>query len=216
MTQERIASLVEPILASHGLELDHLEVVPAGRRSMVRVTVDGDGPHGRGPLLDDIASASHEISQALDDTDTVKAQSYTLEVSSRGLSSPLTETKHYRRNLTRLLRVTTADGRTLEGRLTGVDEAAGTIDLEVTPESVKGNRNPKPVAHTIAIGQISRAVVQVELNRSIEDGFDLDDDLDDEDDDEDPDEDEVGEDDLDDDDLDGDDPEDDHLQAEEH
>ncbi|WP_203566783.1 ribosome maturation factor RimP [Aestuariimicrobium ganziense] len=181
MSQERIAALVEPILERHGLELDRLEVIPAGRRSVVRVTVDGDGPHGRGPLLDDIAAASQDLSQALDEADAVKADSYTLEVSSRGLSSPLTEPKHFRRNLTRLLKVTLDDGRTLEGRLLAATET--TIDLEVTPESVKGNRNPKPVTHTLDMASVRKALVQVELNRSIDDDLGLGDDLlDDEDD----------------------------------
>ena len=178
MTQERIAAVVAPILERHGLELDRLEVIPAGRRSVVRVTVDGDGPQGRGPLLDDIATASHDISQALDDSDVVNAASYTLEVSSRGLGSPLTEPKHYRRNRSRLVKLTLSDGRTLTGRIVDSDDEA--VTLEVTPESVKGNRNPKPVTHVVTLDEITKALVQVELNRSQSDDLDaLDDEPDD-------------------------------------
>nr|WP_022909849.1 ribosome maturation factor RimP [Aestuariimicrobium kwangyangense] len=197
MNDTRLSDVVEPVLATHGLELDELEVIPAGRRSVLRVTVDGDGPHGRGPLLDDIASATRDISDALDAIDAM-AGAYTLEVSSRGIGRPLTEPKHFRRNLTRLVKATLADGTSLVGRIVAVE--GDRLTLEVTPESVKGNRNPKPVSHDLLISDITKALVQVEMNRSIDD-YDVDD-IPDEDD---PDEDELDEDDLDDDDLDDDD-----------
>ena len=62
---------------------------PAGKRRLLRVVVDGDGPDGRGPLLDDIAEASKALSAALDTSDAVGTAAYTLEVSSRGVSRPL-------------------------------------------------------------------------------------------------------------------------------
>ena len=78
------------VLAGHQLELDDLEVQAAGKRRVVRVTVDGDGPSGTGPDLDQIADATRAISQALDDTDALGDAPYTLEVSTRGVSRPLT------------------------------------------------------------------------------------------------------------------------------
>lgn len=167
MADARLAALLEEVVARHGLELDEVEVIPAGRRSVVRITLDGDGPKGRGPMLDDIAAATNDISEALDASDPVPG-SYTLEVSSRGVSKPLTELKHYRRNLTRLVKLNLRDGSVLEGRIVAVDDDQVTI--EVTPESVKGNRNPAPVQHQFTLDQIAKAVVQIELNRSS--GFD--------------------------------------------
>ena len=61
MQESQLAAVIEPILAEHGLELDRLDVTPIGKRSVLRVTIDGDGPEGRGPLLDDIAAASSAI-----------------------------------------------------------------------------------------------------------------------------------------------------------
>lgn len=58
MQEQQLAMLVEPILAEAGLELDSLEVTPIGKRRLLRITVDGDGPRGRGPVLDDISAAS--------------------------------------------------------------------------------------------------------------------------------------------------------------
>ncbi len=157
MNEQAITQAIEPVLAGHGLELDRLEVVPAGRRSVVRVTVDGDGPDGRGPLLDDIAEASRDISAALDAAN-IGNQPYTLEVSSRGTSRPLTEPRHFRRNTTRLVRIVLADGEVVEGRIMGVDD--GGVHLE--PERI------------VAFADITRATIQVELNRPA--GLDPDDD----------------------------------------
>ena len=175
MNEQAITQAIEPVLASHGLELDRLEVVPAGRRSVVRITVDGDGPHGRGPLLDDIAEASRAISAALDAAD-IGRQPYTLEVSSRGTGRPLTEPKHFRRNITRLVHIVLAGGEVADGRITGADDTGVLLDPD----------------RRVDYADIVKATIKVELNRpgGGSDGVDdLDDDgSDDEwDDDEDPD-----------------------------
>ena len=91
MNAERLTSLLEPVVSQLGLELDRVEAVPAGRRRLVRVTVDGDGPDGHGPSLDEISEATAEISRCLDDADAMGESPYTLEVSSRGVSTPLTQ-----------------------------------------------------------------------------------------------------------------------------
>ena len=71
MKESQIAGVLTPILAQFGLELEAVEVIPAGKRRLLRVVVDGDGPKGRGPLLDDIAEASKALSAALDSSDAV-------------------------------------------------------------------------------------------------------------------------------------------------
>ena len=95
MNAERLTSLLEPIVSQVGLELDRIDVVPAGRRRLVRVRVDGDGPDGHGPSLDEISEATAEISRCLDDSGAMGESPYTLEVSSRGVSTPLTQPRHY-------------------------------------------------------------------------------------------------------------------------
>ena len=55
MNAERLTRLLEPVVSQVGLELDRVDVVPAGRRRLVRVTIDGDGPDGHGPSLDEIS-----------------------------------------------------------------------------------------------------------------------------------------------------------------
>lgn len=155
MQDNQLASIIEPILASHGLELDSLDITPVGKRSILRITVDGDGPKGRGPLLDDIASASKAISEALDESTATGSAPYTLEVSSRGVGKPLTEGKHFRRNTGRLVKINLADGG-VTGRIKGADDEQVTLDVDGESQAV-------------AIQDIKKAVVQVELNRPVDD-----------------------------------------------
>ena len=158
MQDQQLAAVIEPILASHGLELDSLDVTPLGKRSVLRITVDGDGPKGRGPLLDDIAAASSALSAALDESTAVGNNPYTLEVSSRGVSKPLTEAKHFRRNATRLVKLWIAE-REVTGRIVDVSDDEVTLDV-------------KGATRTFALSDIKKAVVQVEMNRSVSDDED--------------------------------------------
>ena len=73
MKDNQLSSLLTPILEHYSLELEEIDVMPAGKRRLLRVVVDGDGPEGRGPLLDDIAEATKAISAFLDTSDVVGA-----------------------------------------------------------------------------------------------------------------------------------------------
>jgi ribosome maturation factor RimP len=151
MDSAQVTTVVSPVVDGHGLEVDRIEVVAAGKRQLVRIFLDGDGPDGRGPSLDQIAEATRGISLALDEADLTKGRAYVLEVSSRGVGRPLTQAKHFRRNLGRLVAVTTAEAELL-GRISAVDEDAVELDID-------GVSRPVPLA------AISKALVQVELNR---------------------------------------------------
>ncbi|MDO5735423.1 MAG: ribosome maturation factor RimP [Propionibacteriaceae bacterium] len=150
MHEQQLTELVEPILAHHGLELDELEVKPMGKRALLRITVDGDGPEGRGPLLDDISAAASMVSAALDTTDAVGSSPFTLEVSSRGISKPLTSPKHFRRNTGRLVSVKS-----------GTTEVTGRI-LSATDDEVLLDVKGQQMSRNFS--DITKAVVQVEMN----------------------------------------------------
>ena len=150
MQDKELAVLVEPILVEAGLELDSLEVTPIGKRRLLRITVDGDGPIGRGPLFDDISVVSTRISAALDATDAVGVAPYTLEVSSRGVGKPLTDLKHFRRNYGRLVKVTLAE-EGFTGRILGTSDTAVRLHID-------------GVEREIPLDDIRKAVVQVEMN----------------------------------------------------
>ena len=146
-----LEGLLTPVVAAQNLEIDRIEVLSAGHRKVVRVFLDGDGPKGVGPSLDEIADATRTISNALDDSPITGQAPYTLEVSSRGVGRPLTEPKHYRRNLGRLVALT-GPGVDLTGRIVAVDDDGVTLDLD-------------GASRTLAWGGIDKAAVQVELNR---------------------------------------------------
>ena len=173
MRESQIVALLGPVLAQHGLDLDAVEVLPAGKRRLLRVVVDGDGPEGTGPLLDDIAEATRAISVALDESPAVGNAPYTLEVSSRGVSRPLELPRHWRRNVGRLVGVTTTAGETLTGRVSAAGEESVTLDVEGSTRE-------------LALSEVTKALVQVELNRpkSLAADDELDDETDDDTDDE--------------------------------
>lgn len=152
MRESQIAEFVTPILAAHGLDLDAVEVVPAGKRRLLRIVVDGDGPTGTGPLLDDIAEATRIVSAALDVSPVVGTAAYTLEVSSRGVSRPLELPRHWRRNVGRLVAVTTTAGDGFTGRITSVSGESAVVEVD-------------GAARELALADVTKALVQVELNR---------------------------------------------------
>ena len=147
-TRERlIEELTSPLLAL-GLDLEGLELTPAGRRRVLRVAVDKDG----GVTLDDVAAATKEISRVLDASDTMGEQPYTLEVTSPGVDRPLTLARHWRRNIGRLVRVVSAGGGSVTGRIVSSDEEAATLDVDGSPTLV-------------TLAEVTSARVQVEFNR---------------------------------------------------
>jgi ribosome maturation factor RimP len=155
MRTSQLPGVLTPVLAQFDLELEAVEVIPAGKRQLLRVVVDGDGATGTGPLLDDLAEASKALSAALDSSDAVGGTAYTLEVSTRGVGRPLERAAHWRRNRGRLVRVTTSDGATVTGRILESDEQTAQLDVDGRPQAV-------------AIADVSKALVQVELNRRVE------------------------------------------------
>lgn len=151
MKSAELTTLIEPAVVALGLEIDRIEIVNAGKRALVRIFLDGDGPSGTGPSLDQITDATRQVSNLLDGADLTRGRAYTLEVSSRGLSRPLTEPKHFRRNLGRLVEFQLEQEK-LIARLVAAQEQ------QLTVEDEAGSRE-------LQLAQVRRAVVQIEMNR---------------------------------------------------
>ena len=141
------AELADPLRAL-GLDLEAVEITPAGKRRILRVAVDKDG----GVTLDEVAEATREVNRVLDGSDVMGEQPYTLEVTSRGVDRPLTLPRHWRRNASRLVKVTLTDGSSATGRILESDEDGVTIE-------VSGRKR------TVAYAEVKKALVQVEFNR---------------------------------------------------
>ena len=149
--RRHLLELLSPVVAAAGYDLDDVSVTAAGRRSLIRVTVDADG----GIDLDAVAAVTRVVSDALDaDADAAGggafAGPYVLEVSSPGVDRPLTEPRHWRRARGRLVTVDVGD-TALTGRVLDASDAGVTLD-------VSGQQRE------IAWQQLGRGRVQVEFN----------------------------------------------------
>lgn len=123
-SRDHLMKLLEPVVNAEGLDLEDITVTAAGKRKLLRVVVDKDG----GVSLDDVADVSNAVSAALDDDDTMGQSAYTLEVSSPGIDRPLTEPRHWRRAVKRLVKAEMRDGSAVEGRIMAADDSGVTID----------------------------------------------------------------------------------------
>jgi ribosome maturation factor RimP len=127
--EARIADVIRPVIAAAGMDLESVRVTAAGRRRLLRVVVDSD----QGVSLDDAATISRELSAALDTVAVMGDFPYTLEVSSPGVDRPLTDQRHWRRAVGRLVQVAVTDSggaRLVSGRVAAADADGVTLDVE--------------------------------------------------------------------------------------
>jgi ribosome maturation factor RimP len=146
--RDRIEQELAIPLGALGLDVEAVELTPAGKRRILRIAVDGDD----GVTLDDVADATKTVSRVLDESDVMGEQPYTLEVTSRGVDRPLTLPRHWRRNTGRLVKVTLDDGSDVTGRV--ADSGAEGMTLEVDG-----------TLREISYADVRKALVQVEFNR---------------------------------------------------
>ena len=169
----RLAQLVTPVVAGAGYDLEDLTVTAAGKRSVVRVLVDKDGgvdPRRRRRRQP--RASARRSTRPTRRSPTCSATSYVLEVSSPGVDRPLTEPRHWRRNIGRLV----------------VGHAAPTA-ARSTGRVAVGRRRPRVMLDVdgseavLPYAELARGAVQVEFSRKGSDrADDADDDEDEEDD----------------------------------
>jgi ribosome maturation factor RimP len=160
----RVAGLIEPVLTALDMDLEALTIRMVGRRRVLRIVVDADG----GVSLDDIAEVSREVSARLDANDAMGDAPYTLEVSSPGVDRPLTEPRHWRRAIGRLVVVPLNDQDHYSqrgspagpvermARVIGADHQGVTLELD-------------GAQRTVSYGQLGPGRVQVEFGRLADD-----------------------------------------------
>ena len=99
----RLEKLIQPFLSAQGVELVEVEFTqPKRGRATLRLFVDREG----GITLEEIARVSRVVSELLDVHDLISS-SYTLEVSSPGLTRKLKTPEDFERFRGRLVRLTT-------------------------------------------------------------------------------------------------------------
>lgn len=143
---EEILSMIEPIVADHGLELVDLERHQGRPPWTVRVIVDTHEGDGRVPI-DRCAALSREIGAHFEANDSFPV-AYRLEVSSPGLDRVLARQKDFAAAAGREIKLETRapiDGRRrFRGRLLGFE--GGALQLEVDG-----------VVRPIALADVARA-----------------------------------------------------------
>ncbi|PJI94408.1 ribosome maturation factor RimP [Luteimicrobium subarcticum] len=157
---DAVQEVVAPVVDASGLYLEDVTLGRSGPRTVVRITLDLPEDETGSLDLDRVAEVSRAVSDALDAADTVSGE-YTLEVSTPGVSRPLTERRHFLRARGRLVRLALRDGGAAAGRLDTVDG-----DDVVLTEVTEGPER-------VALADVARGTVEVEMKRA--ESADLDD-----------------------------------------
>ena len=119
----QLQTLVEPILAEHGMELVELTCRPQGRQQLVRLLVDKVG----GVTIQQCARVNQQLGHALESANLIEAN-YMIEVSSPGLDRPLANKRDFERAIGEdvVVDLRIGDGRSkeLRGMLLAVQHEA--------------------------------------------------------------------------------------------
>ncbi|MFB0507294.1 MAG: ribosome maturation factor RimP [Thermodesulfobacteriota bacterium] len=128
-TERAVSKIVEPIVASQGMELVAVEYKREARGWVLRIYLDKKG----GVSLDDCVLVSNEVGTVLDVEDLFESP-YTLEVSSPGLNRILKKERDFKRFKERSVRIRTHNAigkrRNFKGRLLGCTKELIQIEVE--------------------------------------------------------------------------------------
>lgn len=163
----RLTSLIEPVLHAMDMDLEGVRVAAAGRRRVLKIVVDADG----GVSLDDIAEVSREVSARLDAKNAMGEAPYTLEVSSPGVDRPLTEPRHWRRAIGRLVVVPLA-GNGHQAQLTSSATPASIMARVIDADQDGVLLETDGERRTLSYQEIGPGRVQVEFGRLADEGED--------------------------------------------
>lgn len=146
-----IEQALTPVVIEAGFFLEEVTLTSAGNRRLVTCVVDGE----KSLNMDEVTSISREISKLLEEAPFMGETAFTLEVTSPGVERPLTLPRHWRKNATRLVRVTLTNGEVITGRITTSDENVVTLVIEA--------KVLKEVS--VAFVDVKKAIVEIEFNR---------------------------------------------------
>ncbi len=143
MIIEQVEALVEPLCASEGLELVHIEYQRESGGRILRLYIDQPG----GVSLDDCVNVSRQLNDLLD-VHFDDMGPYNLEVTSPGPERPLSKLKHYEHYKGRKVKIKTQRPINQQKNFTG-------IIMGTTAEHIKISLNEKTVV--IPLGDIAKA-----------------------------------------------------------
>ncbi|HIW91177.1 MAG TPA: ribosome maturation factor RimP [Candidatus Corynebacterium avicola] len=168
--EEALAEVVSPLASALGLELETVTVTKAGAKSSVRVAVDAD----ERPNLDKIEELSKAVSDEFDAREASGALNfgpgYTFEVTTPGVDTPLTQPRHFRRNVGRLVTfATSGNGGTKDTlRIAAVDEGPSEASSEATVWFIRPGEKKKdaPTVEPHGLASVAGALVEVEFSEA--------------------------------------------------
>ena len=150
--KDQISELVTPAVSDQGFYLEDVHVATPGNHRIVTCIVDGDVSLN----LDQVTTVSRVISELLDEAAFMGETPFTLEVTSPGVDRPLTQPRHFAKNVDRLLKIIKLDGSEVTGRILSNTDKDVTLTVTVKKETVE---------QTVSLSDIKRAVVEIEFNR---------------------------------------------------
>jgi ribosome maturation factor RimP len=150
--KDQISELVTPAVSDLGFYLEDVHVATPGSHRIVTCIVDGDASLN----LDQVTSVSRVISELLDEAAFMGETPFTLEVTSPGVDRPLTQPRHFAKNISRLLKIIKLDGSEVTGRILSNTDTDVTLTVTVKKETRE---------EVITLADIKRAVVEIEFNR---------------------------------------------------
>lgn len=153
--KDQISELVTPAVSDLGFYLEDVHVATPGSHRIVTCIVDGDASLN----LDQVTSVSRVISELLDEAAFMGETPFTLEVTSPGVDRPLTQPRHFAKNVDRLLKIIKLDGSEITGRILSNTDHDVTLTVTVKKETTE---------LTVSLTDIKRAVVEIEFNRKDE------------------------------------------------
>lgn len=154
-----VRSVAERVARASGLDFVDLEVRRGGQGPIVRIFMDKPGRIS----LDELENASREISAILDVEDPV-GRSYTLEVSSPGMTRPLKTPRDFERVIEKNVEVTFVDAsepdpekapvREIKGRLLAVSDK----EVRIIPRDNKGREGAEIAVSFSALRHAQREI----------------------------------------------------------
>ena len=150
--KDQISELVTPAVSDLGFYLEDVHIATPGSHRIVTCIVDGDASLN----LDQVTSVSRVISELLDEAAFMGETPFTLEVTSPGVDRPLTQPRHFAKNVDRLLKVIKLDGSEITGRILSNTDHDVTLTVSVKKEVTE---------QTVPLADIKRAMVEIEFNR---------------------------------------------------
>ncbi len=153
--QDSLTELLKPAVENAGFFLEQVLVTNPGNHRILTCVVDGPKPLN----LDEVTVVSRLISELLDESELID-DAFTLEVTSPGVDRPLTQRRHWEKNVTRVISMSMNDGSSLTARLTELRENDATF-----VENIKGRMK----THIVVLADIKKANVEVEFSRKDED-----------------------------------------------